>query len=103
MKDHRPLTSDDPKNKPGLRLVSETEETNEGAEDFHPDPVNDEGVSLQIAELEAEHRDLDLAIATVEERMPYDRISLQRMKKRKLALKDKIVTLKDKLFPDIIA
>ena len=97
------MTSDDPKNKPGLHLVSDTKETNISTEEFHPDPVNDEGVSLQIAELEAEHRDLDLAIATVEERMPYDRISLQRMKKRKLVLKDKIVTLKDKLFPDIIA
>ena len=65
--------------------------------------VNDEGVQQKLAKLQAEHRDLDQAIAIMEERMPYERISLQRMKKRKLILKDMIVALKDQLHPDIIA
>ncbi|WP_373291170.1 YdcH family protein [Aquisalinus flavus] len=60
-------------------------------------------MQLKLHELEQEHRDLDHAIATLEERLPYDRLTLQRMKKRKLMLKDKIFQLKDKLEPDIIA
>jgi hypothetical protein len=39
----------------------------------------------------------------MEERMPYDRLAIGRMKKRKLALKDQIEELRDSLFPDIIA
>ena len=65
--------------------------------------ANDEAVQLKIRQLEEEHRDLDQAIATMEERMPYDRLTIGRMKKRKLALKDQIEKLRDALFPDIIA
>ncbi|MEM0928667.1 MAG: DUF465 domain-containing protein [Pseudomonadota bacterium] len=65
--------------------------------------ANDEGLELKIRQLEEEHRDLDQAIVTMEERMPYDRLTIGRMKKRKLALKDQIGKLRDALFPDIIA
>ncbi|MEM7740957.1 MAG: DUF465 domain-containing protein [Pseudomonadota bacterium] len=65
--------------------------------------ANDEGLELKIRQLEQEHRDLDQAIATMEERMPYDRLTIGRMKKRKLALKDQVEKLRDALFPDIIA
>ncbi|MEO1042975.1 MAG: DUF465 domain-containing protein [Pseudomonadota bacterium] len=65
--------------------------------------ANDEGLELKIRQLEQEHRDLDQAIETMEERMPYDRLTIGRMKKRKLALKDQIEVLRDALFPDIIA
>lgn len=65
--------------------------------------ANDEGLQLKINQLEQEHRDLDQAILTMEERMPYDRLTIGRMKKRKLALKDQIGKLRDALFPDIIA
>ncbi|WP_370468298.1 YdcH family protein [Parvularcula maris] len=58
---------------------------------------------MKIAELEEEHRDLDQAIISMEERMPYDRLTIGRMKKRKLVLKDQIEELRDRLFPDIIA
>lgn len=68
-----------------------------------PEPDNDEGIELKIRMLEEEHRDLDTAIHMMEVRMPYDRITLQRMKKRKLALKDKISELREKILPDIIA
>ncbi|MCQ8186419.1 DUF465 domain-containing protein [Parvularcula sp. BGMRC 0090] len=70
-----------------------------------PDPggANDEALQMKIAELEEEHRDLDQAIISMEERMPYDRLTIGRMKKRKLVLKDQIEELRDRLFPDIIA
>ena len=47
------------------------------------------------------HRDLDAAIA--DPNAAHDTIAMQRMKKRKLVLKDRIANLEDKLFPDIIA
>lgn len=65
--------------------------------------ANDEALLLKIQRLEQEHRDLDQAIQSMEERMPYDRLSIGRMKKRKLLLKDEIERLRDELFPDIIA
>ncbi len=68
-----------------------------------PAADNDDALLMKIAQLEQEHRDLDHAINILEERMPYERLTLQRMKKRKLALKDSIVSLKDRLTPDIIA
>lgn len=68
-----------------------------------PDADNDEAMLIKIAHLEQEHRDLDQAILSMEERMPYERLTLKRMKKRKLALKDEIVRLKDLVMPDIIA
>ena len=58
---------------------------------------------MRIRRLEEEHRDLDQAIATMEERMPYDRLTIQRLKKRKLALKDQISELHEQILPDIIA
>ncbi|MEE4211678.1 MAG: DUF465 domain-containing protein [Parvularcula sp.] len=65
--------------------------------------ANDDAIRLRIAQLEEEHRDLDTAINTLEERMPYDRLTIQRLKKRKLALKDQLTDLHDKILPDIIA
>ncbi|WP_306252824.1 YdcH family protein [Parvularcula sp. IMCC14364] len=91
--------------KPKLTVVSSQPEENtlSQSEDNHEAAVNDEGVMIRVQDLEQEHRDLDQAIATMEERMPYDRLTLQRMKKRKLALKDRISKLKGDVTPDIIA
>ena len=50
-----------------------------------------------------ERRDLDDVIARLLEAAPFDQLQLQRLKKRKLLLKDQIVVLDDKLTPDIIA
>jgi hypothetical protein len=57
----------------------------------------------KLAKLELEHRDLDDVIARLTERAPYDQLQLQRLKKRKLILKDQISRIEDELLPDIIA
>jgi hypothetical protein len=62
-----------------------------------------EAVRLRLEEVTLEHRDLDDAIARVLENPPFDQIKIQRLKKRKLALKDEISRLQDLLLPDIIA
>jgi hypothetical protein len=56
---------------------------------------------LQI--LHQEHRDLDAAIAALEGVESRDQLQIQRLKKRKLVLKDRIVLISGKLRPDIIA
>ena len=66
------------------------------------DPAFEE-IRRQIADLRIEHRDLDDVIARVLERPPVDMLQVQRLKKRKLALKDQIARLESRLLPDIIA
>lgn len=58
---------------------------------------------VELARLRQEHRDLDAAISALAERSAADHLQLQRLKKRKLALKDRIGFLEDQLLPDIIA
>jgi hypothetical protein len=62
-----------------------------------------EALRQKLVELELEHRDLDDVIARLTERAPYDQLQLQRLKKRKLILKDQIARIEDELLPDIIA
>ena len=62
-----------------------------------------EAVKLKIATLKSEHRDLDEAIARLTDEVPANNLELQRLKKRKLALKDLIAKLENSLLPDIIA
>ena len=57
----------------------------------------------RLVELKTEHRDLDDVIARLSERQPFDQIQLQRLKKRKLQLKDVISQIENQLLPDIIA
>jgi len=58
----------------------------------------------QIERLREEHRDLDAAIAALSSTgQAADQLQLQRLKKRKLLLRDKLVLLEDQLNPDIIA
>jgi len=57
----------------------------------------------QIERLRQEHRDLDSAIEALTSVGPADRLQLQRLKKRKLALRDRMTRLEDELTPDIIA
>ena len=58
----------------------------------------------QIERLREEHRDLDAAIAALSDAgQAADQLQLQRLKKRKLMLRDKLVMLEDQLTPDIIA
>jgi hypothetical protein len=57
----------------------------------------------KLEQLRLEHRDLDDVIARLAETAPMSQIQLQRLKKRKLMLKDQIILLESKLLPDIIA
>ena len=60
-------------------------------------------VRQQLHELQLEHRDLDAVIEQLIAEPPFDQLQLQRLKKRKLALRDQIQKLEDILLPDIIA
>jgi hypothetical protein len=62
-----------------------------------------EAIKAKLAALRTEHRDLDEVIARVSEIAPFDQLQLQRLKKRKLMLKDAIAKLESRLLPDIIA
>ena len=57
----------------------------------------------QLQELQIEHRDLDLVIAHLTDSPPPDDLLIRRLKKRKLALKDRILHLEQMLVPDIPA
>ena len=57
----------------------------------------------QLARLRAEHRDLDEQIVAEEGSAHADQLRIKRLKKRKLALKDRITAIEDQLLPDIIA
>ena len=57
----------------------------------------------KLAELKTEHRDLDAAISSLADNKPFARLEVQRLKKRKLLLKDQISALENQIFPDIIA
>ena len=56
----------------------------------------------RLHELRSEHRDLDTVTARLEDSR-HDQLQLQRLKKRKLKLKDEIAWLESRLVPDIIA
>ncbi len=58
---------------------------------------------IKLAILQTEHRDLDDAINRMVTSPPYDQLRLQRLKKKKLTLKDQIAKIENQLVPDIIA
>lgn len=60
-------------------------------------------IRRKLATLETEHRDLDDVISRIAESTPFDQLQVQRLKKRKLMIKDEIVKLRGKTLPDIIA
>jgi hypothetical protein len=57
----------------------------------------------QLARLQQEHRDLDAAIEALVGSPGADLLQIQRLKKRKLVLRDRIAFIEDQLTPDIIA
>ena len=67
------------------------------------DTSDQKELKQKLIELQEEHRDLDQAITTLTAAGSFNQIRLQRLKKRKLAIKDQIVRLKGALVPDIIA
>jgi hypothetical protein len=65
--------------------------------------ANQDTLKEQLAHLKAEHRDLDDAIQALSQRTMPDMIQLQRLKKKKLTLRDEIAKIESQLLPDIIA
>ena len=62
-----------------------------------------EVLRIKLEVLRREHRDLDEAIHALQERGSVDMLTIKRLKKQKLALKDRIALLEDRILPDIIA
>jgi len=60
-------------------------------------------LEAELHRLHIEHRDLDAAIAALEQLGSFDQLQIQRLKKRKLVLRDRVAAVSDKLTPDIIA
>ena len=56
-----------------------------------------------LKSFEQEHRDLDEILIQLQEKKTVDFLQIQRLKKRKLILKDKIIDIRNKIEPDIIA
>jgi hypothetical protein len=65
--------------------------------------LDTEALKAQLAALKTEHRELDEVITRLAAQAPLDQLELQRLKKRKLLLKDRITKIENELLPDIIA
>ncbi|WP_321501501.1 DUF465 domain-containing protein [Breoghania sp.] len=63
----------------------------------------EDALRSELAQLRQEHRDLDASIEALIETGRADAIQMQRLKKKKLCLKDRITSIEDRLLPDIIA
>jgi hypothetical protein len=63
----------------------------------------EEVLRVKLGILQRQHRDLDDAIAALDAAAVADALTLRRLKKRKLMLKDEIQRLSDEITPDIIA
>jgi hypothetical protein len=62
-----------------------------------------EPLRRRLEELRQDHRDLDDVIARLTDTPVVDQLQLQRLKKRKLMLKDQMMQIESRLLPDIIA
>ena len=65
--------------------------------------THDDVLRVKLEVLKREHRDLDEAIHALEASARADHLTLRRLKKQKLQLKDRIQVIEDQLVPDIIA
>ena len=66
--------------------------------------MNDtKALKKKLEDLKKKNRQLDGQISTLMETRPIDQLEIQRLKKRKLALKDEIIQVENRLLPDIIA
>jgi len=63
----------------------------------------DDVLRVELEVFKREHRDLDEAISALQVEGRADALTIQRLKKKKLLLKDKIAMIEDRLLPDIIA
>ena len=64
---------------------------------------NQQQLHARLYTLESEHRDLDEVIERLSDDKPFDQLKLQRLKKRKLVLKDEMTLIRSRILPDIIA
>ncbi|OYX69841.1 MAG: hypothetical protein B7Y78_07915 [Caulobacter sp. 35-67-4] len=71
--------------------------------DDEPSDESDHAIERRLSILREEHQDLDAAVQALEERPQPDMLQIARLKKKNLALRDKIGRLEDMLMPDIIA
>ena len=69
--------------------------------DYGPD--EEKTITAKIALLRQEHQDLDASIRAIEQNTLPDQLLLQRLKRKKLSIRDQIAVLEDQLTPDIIA
>ncbi len=74
-----------------------------GMDDKELTPEERAALVAQVERLREEHRDLDAAIEALRNAGQADQLQLQRLKKRKLLLRDRLARLEDQLTPDIIA
>ena len=72
-------------------------------EDNEDNVETQEQILQQVATMQSEHSDLDAVIERLGEDLPFDQLKLQRLKKRKLILKDEMAKLRSRILPDIIA
>ena len=64
---------------------------------------DNDALKRKLAELRTQHRDLDTLIDELMQGAFVDQLQVQRLKRRKLELKDRIAMIEDRLLPDIIA
>ncbi len=69
----------------------------------NPTESDQDAIHAEVERLRLEHRDLEAAIDALIAVGAPDQLQIQRLKKRKLALRDRIVFLEDQMTPDIIA
>ena len=69
----------------------------------HVEMTQEEVLKVKLELLRRKHRDLDHAIEAMDETGRADQLALRRLKKEKLALRDEIQRIEDRLLPDIIA
>ena len=72
-------------------------------DDSAPEMDHEQMLRFRLETLKREHADLDEAIRALEATPARDQLTVRRLKKQKLALKDRIAQIEDELFPDIIA
>tara|TARA_B100001540_G_scaffold316417_1_gene346200 strand:- start:657 stop:860 length:204 start_codon:yes stop_codon:yes gene_type:complete len=65
--------------------------------------LDEEELKERLQAMMIEHRDLDDSIDALMAQSHVDRIQIQRLKKKKLLLKDEIIRIENQLIPDIIA
>ena len=64
---------------------------------------NSRTIQEKLIDLRNEHRDLDVVIDQLTVDGSYNQVQVQRLKKRKLSIKDQILILENNILPDIIA